>query len=144
MNKELSANIELFIDKLGLELTQSGDNYSGTTQCHGGDGNMSIWLDYVGNYRFTCWTKRCHESGNKLTDLAALILENRNGQIYSYEDVRDFFADCDLKSFSEFKKKFTDPKLVYAHWKNIKAGRTFRHLISLKGVFLPIFLNDII
>ncbi len=146
MNKELSQNIEIFIDKLGLELTQSGDNYKGVTVCHGGDnvGGLSIFLCEDGFYRWKCFTHDCNgEWGNLLVGLAQCILTNRTGKEQEHSDIVKFFSDSDLKSYAEFKKKFTDPKLLYALWKNIKAERVFRHLTSLKGVFLPVFLNDI-
>lgn len=146
MNKELSQNIEVFIDKLGLDLTPSGDNYGGSTACHGGDSRgLSVFLGTDGLYRWKCWTHNCEEFyGYSLTALAQAILFERTGKEQKVEDIKKFFADSDLKSFAEFKKKFTDPKQVYAHWKNIKDGRVYRHLTSLKGVFLPVFLNDII
>ncbi len=146
LNQELSQNIEIFIEKLDLQLTQSGDSYRGITSCHGGDSNgLSIYLGDNGYYYWHCWTRECHcKYGSGLIQLAICVLENRNNKITTYDDIREFFKDSDLKSFAEFKKKFTDRKLLYALWKNLKEGRVFHHLTSLKGAFLPVFLNDII
>ena len=146
MNKELSQNIEIFLDKLDIDAVSSGDDYNCITACHSGDSRgLSIFLGTDGYYRFKCWSHSCESRYNHyLTDLGRCILEERTGKKQSYTDVKKFFEDVDLKSYAEFKKKFTDPKLIYAAWKNIKNGYVFRHLTSYKEAFLPIFLDDTI
>jgi hypothetical protein len=131
MNKELSANIDLFIEKLGLELTRYGDNYAGTTQCHGGDSHgFGIYLGDDGLYRWKCFTRECEkEWGNDLVGLMKCI----KGQIVEIDR-----EDLPLK-----KKPEVLPKNSVLYW-NIKRELEFPRPTSRREDFLLAYFADII